>query len=189
MAGHVVSAAAFLTLLEFGRQVLPGLRLPQRQKAIIWLAAALGIVFLFVDFWPLRSLAGEKSIEVAACFVIAVAFIFIAGYARYLGLHWSPLLGGVAFTLGGLYFIDGTAKAIIGHYPPARVFPVRQFREIRSETASSLLPDFHLFHFGHSKVSSSVPFQFLMKVHALCGINVIARHPCRKCVVSQSCKV
>lgn len=130
MAGHVVSATAFLTLLEFGRQVLPGLKLPEREKAIVWLTAALGIVFLFVDLWPLRSLAGEKSIEVASCFLIAVAFIFIAVYARYLGLHWSPLLGGVAFTLGGLYFIDGAAKAIMGHYPSALVFAVRQFREI-----------------------------------------------------------
>ena len=41
-----------------------------------------------------------KRIEVAAYLAIAVAFIFIAGYARYLGLHWSRLVGGVSFTLG-----------------------------------------------------------------------------------------
>ncbi|HET9183308.1 MAG TPA: hypothetical protein VFP59_14315 [Candidatus Angelobacter sp.] len=130
LAGHLVSVAAFLTLVEFGRQVLPGLKLPDREKAIAWLLAALGMVVLFVAAWPLRSIANEKKIEVAACLWIAVAFIFTAGYARYLGLHWSRLLGGVAFTLGVLYLIDGATKAIIGHYPSALVLPIRQFREI-----------------------------------------------------------
>jgi len=135
LAGHVVSAAALLTLVEFGRQVLPGLRLPEREKAIAWLMAALAIVALFVAWWPLRSIAGEKKIEVAACLWIAVAFIFTAGYARYLGLRWSRLLGGVAFTLGALYLADGAAKAVIGHYPSALVLHVRQLREIANVLA------------------------------------------------------
>lgn len=130
MAGHVVSATAFLTLLEFGRQVLPGLKLPEREKAIAWLLATLGIVSLFAVFWPLHAVAGEKSMEIAARFAITVAFIFTAGYARHLGLHWSRLLGGVAFTFGALYFIDGATKAIIGHYPSELVLPVRQIREV-----------------------------------------------------------
>lgn len=130
MTGHVVSAGAFLTLVEFGRQVLPGLKLPEREKALAWLLAALGMVALFVLAWPLRSITHEKKIEVAACLWIAVAFVFTAGYARYLGLRWSRLLSGVAFTLGVLYLIDGTTKAIIGHYPSALVLHVRQFREI-----------------------------------------------------------
>lgn len=130
LAGHLVSASAFLTLVEFGRQVLPGLKLPDREKAIVWLLAALGMIVIFVAAWPLRSIGDEKKIEVTACLWIAVAFIFTAGYARYLGLHWSRLLGGVAFTLGVLYLIDGATKAIIGHYPSASVLPIRQFRGI-----------------------------------------------------------
>lgn len=130
LAGHTISAAAFLTLVEFGRQVLPGLKLPKREKAVAWLLAALGVVALFVASWSFHQIADEKRIELAACLSIAVAFIFTAGYARYLGLHWSRLLGGVSFTLGVLYLIDGATKSIIGHYPSALVLPIRQFREI-----------------------------------------------------------
>jgi hypothetical protein len=130
VSGRVVSAAAFLTLLEFARQVLPGLKLPERERAIACLLAALGVVVLFAIAWPLRSIGYEKKIEVAACLWIAVAFFFTAGYARYLGLRWSRLLGGVAFTLGVLYLINGATKAMIGHYPSALVLHVRQIREI-----------------------------------------------------------
>jgi len=97
--------------------------------------AALAAVVIFASLWPLRSIGNEKRIEVGACLAIAVAFIFIAGYSRYLGLHWSRLLGGVALTLGLVYLIDGAAKAIIGHYPSALVLQVRQFREIANVLA------------------------------------------------------
>jgi len=130
LAGHVVSLAAFLTLIEFGKEVLPGLRLPQREKALGLLFAAVAGIILFVYFWPIRSLSNEKRIEVAACLVISVTFIFIAGYSRLLGLRWSRLLGGVAFTLGLLYLCDGISKAIIGHYLSAVVLRVRQAREL-----------------------------------------------------------
>ncbi|HEY1525205.1 MAG TPA: hypothetical protein VGH51_03115 [Candidatus Angelobacter sp.] len=130
IAGRLVSVLAFLTLLEFGRQVLPGLNLPQKEKALAWLLAALGAVVIFASLWPLRSIGNEKRIEVGACLAVAVAFIFIAGYSRYLGLRWSRLLGGVAFTLGLIYLIDGAAKAIIGHYPSALALQARQFRQV-----------------------------------------------------------
>lgn len=130
VTGRLVSATAFLTLIEFGRQVLPGLNLPQKEKALAWLLVALAAVVIFASLWPLRSIGNEKRIEVGACLAIAVTFIFIAGYSRYLGLRWSRLLGGVALTLGFVYLIDGAAKAIIGHYPSALVLQVRQFREI-----------------------------------------------------------
>ncbi|MGC2697405.1 MAG: hypothetical protein WA738_16585 [Candidatus Angelobacter sp.] len=135
VTGRLLSAAAFLTLIEFGRQVLPGLNLPQKEKALAWLLAALAAVVAFAWLWPLRSIANEKRIAVAACLAIAVAFIFIAGYSRYLGLRWSRLLGGVSFTLGLRYVIDGAAKAIIGHYPSAMVLQVRQVRDIANVLA------------------------------------------------------
>jgi hypothetical protein len=130
VTGRLVSVFAFLTLIEFGRHLLPGLNLPQKEKALAWLLATLAGVVTFAVLWPLRSIGNEKRIEVGACLTIAVAFIFIAGYARYLGLRWSRLLGGVAFTLGLVYLIDGATKAIIGHYPAALVLQIRQFREI-----------------------------------------------------------
>src|SRR6266852_3225300 len=108
VTGRLVSASALLTLIEFGRQVLPGLNLPQKEKALAWLLAALAGVVTFAALWPLRSV--EKKIEVGACLAIAVTFIFVAGYARYLGLRWSRLLGGVAFILGLVYLSDGATK-------------------------------------------------------------------------------
>jgi hypothetical protein len=135
IAGFMVSITAFLTLVEFGRQVLPGLKLPEREKAVGGLMTVLGIIILFAVLWPLRSLADERRIEVAACLSIAMAFFFVAGYAHYLGLRWSRLLGGVAFTLGALYLVDGSTKAIIGHYPSAFVFRVRQLREVANLVA------------------------------------------------------
>jgi hypothetical protein len=123
----LISLLAFLTLVEFGRQVLPGLDLPQKEKALSCLLGTIALVFVFVSTWPLRFI--EKRVEVGACLAIAVTFLFIAGYSRYLGLYWSRLLGGISFTLGILYLVDGVSKAIIGHYPSALVLPVRQFRQ------------------------------------------------------------
>jgi hypothetical protein len=130
LSSHVVSAMAFLTLVEFGRQVLPGLNLPQKEKALACLLTALAAMLLFVSLWPLRSIGNEKRIELGACFSIAIVLIFIAGYSRHLGLRSSRLVGGVALTLGLVYLIDGAAKAIMGHYPLALVLQVRQFRQI-----------------------------------------------------------
>jgi hypothetical protein len=130
LSSQLVSVMAFLTLMEFGRQVLPGLNLPQKEKALACLLAALGAIVLFVSLWPVRSIANEKRIELGACLSIAIVFIFIAGYSRHLGLRSSRLVGGVALTLGCVYLIDGAAKAIMGHYPLGLVLQVRQFRQI-----------------------------------------------------------
>jgi hypothetical protein len=108
------SFAAFLTLLEFWRQVLPGFNLPHNKQALGWSVAALGGVAIFAIWWPVRYV--EDRIEVVSYLAIAMAFIFIAGYARYLGLYWSRLVGGVSFTLGVLYLVDGAAKALMAHY-------------------------------------------------------------------------
>lgn len=113
-ASFVLSAIAFLTLLEFWRQVLPGFNLPHNKQALGWFLAALGGVAIFAISWPVRY--AEDRVEVASYLTIAVAFIFIAGYARYLGLRWSRLVGGVSFTLGVLYLVDGAAKALMAHY-------------------------------------------------------------------------
>jgi len=113
-ASFVLSAIAFLTLLEFWRQVLPGFNLPHNKQALGWFLAALGGIAIFAIWWPVRYV--EDRIEVASYLAIAIAFIFIAGYARYLGLYWSRLVGGVSFTLGVLYLVDGSAKALMAHY-------------------------------------------------------------------------
>src|SRR4051794_38313848 len=39
IGGYVETALAFLTVIECGRQVLPGLDLPQKEKAFTWLSA------------------------------------------------------------------------------------------------------------------------------------------------------
>lgn len=114
VASFVLSAIAFLTLLEFWRQVLPGFNLPHNKQALGWFLVALGGVAIFAISWPVRYV--EDRVEVASYLTIAVAFIFIAGYARYLGLRWSRLVGGVSFTLGVLYLVDGAAKALMAHY-------------------------------------------------------------------------
>src|SRR6476619_1473198 len=62
ISGYIESALVFLTLIECGRQVLPGLNLPQKEKAFTWLAVALGSVIIFSALWPLRSLNNEKKI-------------------------------------------------------------------------------------------------------------------------------
>lgn len=130
IAGHFVAAIGFVTLIEFGWHVLPSLNLPQKEKALACLVGAVISIIAFVYFWPLRSIGNEKRIEVAACLVIAVTCAFIAGYSRYLGLRWSRLLGGVAFTLGLVYLIDGVTKALIGHYPLSLAVRLRQAREL-----------------------------------------------------------
>jgi hypothetical protein len=129
-SGYVESALAFFTLLECGRQVLPGLDLPKKEKAYTWLGIALAAVVIFTAVWPLPSIANERKIAVGGYLAIAVVFIFIAAYSRYLGLYWSRLLAGITMTLGSLYLVEGVASAITGHYPPALVAHVRQVRQI-----------------------------------------------------------
>jgi hypothetical protein len=126
IGNYIESALVFLTLIECGRQVLPGLNLPQKEKALACLLAALGAVIIFAALWPLRSIANEKRIEVGAYLAVGVVFIFIAAYSRYLGLYWSRLLAGITATLGLLYLVEGAMEAITGHYPSAMVLQVRQ---------------------------------------------------------------
>jgi hypothetical protein len=130
ISGCINSTLAFLTLIECGRQVLPGLKLPQRENALVWLLTAVAAVIIFAILWPLPSIANERRIEVGAYLAIAVVFIFIAVYSRYLGLYWSRLLAGVTATLGLLYLVEGAASAVAGHYPPALVAAVREIRQI-----------------------------------------------------------
>lgn len=130
IGGYIESALVFLTLIECGRQVLPGINLPQKEKALAWLFAALGAVVIFAALWPLRSIANEKRIEVGAYLAVGVVFIFIAVYSRYLGLYWSRLLAGVTATLGLLYLVEGSMEAITGHYPSVIVLLVRQINGI-----------------------------------------------------------
>ena len=110
ISSYIESALVFLTLIECGRQVLPGLNLPQKEKALAWLLAALGAVVTFAALWPLPSIANEKRIEVGAYLAIGVVFIFIASYSRYLGLYWSRLLAGITATLGLLYLVEGVDR-------------------------------------------------------------------------------
>jgi hypothetical protein len=105
---------AFVAMLEFWRQVFPGFNLPHNKEALGWFLAALAGVAMFATLWPLRYF--ENRIEVAAYLAIGVTFMFIAGYARYLGLYWSRLVGGVSFTLGLHFLVDGMAKALMAHY-------------------------------------------------------------------------
>ena len=128
VTGHIVSALAFWTLIECGRRVLPGLNLPKKEKAWGILFAALVAVIAFSALWPLRS--AVKRFELAAYLSIAVVFIFIAAYSRYLRLSWARLLAGICSTLGFLYLVQGIAKAMIGHYPAAVVLQVRQLSQI-----------------------------------------------------------
>jgi hypothetical protein len=165
VAGRIVSVSAFLTVIEFGRQVLPGLKLPQREKALGCLTAAICSIILFVSLWPVRSISNEKRIEIAGCLVVAVTFIFIAAYSRYLGLRWSRLLGGVAFTLGLLYLSDGIAKAVIGHYPSALVLKVRQLREIANVLAVLAWIVVVLSPWGESSLTDDILLKAQQIVH------------------------
>ena len=128
VTGHIVSALAFWTLIECGRRVLPGLNLPKAEKAWGILFAALAAIIAFSALWPLRS--AVKRFELAAYLSIAVVFIFIAAYSRYLRLSWARLLAGICSSLGFLYLVQGAAKAMIGHYPAAVVLQVRQLSQI-----------------------------------------------------------
>jgi hypothetical protein len=130
ISNFVDSALAFCTLVECGSQVLPGLNLPQKEKAFAWLGCVLAAVLTFVLVWPLPSIANERRIVVGSYLAVAVVFIFIAAYSRYLGLYWSRLLAGITFTLGLLFSVEGIASAITGHYPPALVAQVREIRQI-----------------------------------------------------------
>jgi len=134
VASFVLSAIAFLTLLEFWRQVLPGFNLPHNKQALGWFLAAMGGVAIFATAWPVKY--PENRIELATYLVIAVAFMFIAGYARYLGLYWSRLVGGVSFTLGVLYLVDGVVKAVMWRYPHSIFIPTRYISEIVSIVAA-----------------------------------------------------
>jgi hypothetical protein len=118
--------------LEFWRQVLPGFSLPHNKQAMGWFLAVLAGVAIFVVRWPLRYL--ENRIEVAAYLAIGVAFMFTAGYARYLGLYWSRLVGGISITLGLHFLVDGVTKALMAYYryhSPAFAF-IRNISEIVS---------------------------------------------------------
>lgn len=132
VTSHAISVLAFLALIECGRRVLPGLNLPQKEKAIGFLLLALGIVVSIAFFWPMRYM--EKNIESAAYLCVAVAFIFIAAYSRHLGLYWSRLVGGISSTLGLLYLVQGVTKAIMGHYV-LQALLVRQLSQIANVLA------------------------------------------------------
>src|SRR6476646_1782943 len=133
IGSYIESALILLTLIECGRQVLPGLNLPQKEKALALLLASLGAVAIFASYWPLNFV--ENRIEVGAYLGIAVVFIFIAVYSRYLGLYWSRLLAGVTATLGLLYLVEGATSAMAGHYPPALATQVREIRQIANIVA------------------------------------------------------
>ena len=132
-AARVILIVALLALIESARQVFPGLKLPQRERALGWLLAALGAVAAFSALWPLRSV--EDRIEVACYLAGAVTFISVAAYSRYLGLYWSRLLAGVTSTLGLLYLVEGSVRAMTGHYPSVLVLQVRQISPIANVLA------------------------------------------------------
>ncbi len=133
VASHLGSLLAFLTLIECGRRVLPGLDLPQKQKAISLLLASVSLVVIFISFWPMWYV--EKRIESGAYLCVAITFIFITVYSRYLGLYWSRLVAGISSSLGFLYLLQGTAKAMMGHYPSATVLLVRQISQVANVLA------------------------------------------------------
>lgn len=135
ITSYIENALAFLTLVECGRRVLPGLNLPKRKQAFGWLGTALASVLVFIVFWPLQSIVHEKKIEIFGYLAIAVVFIFIAAYSRYLGLYWSRLVAGLTMTLGLLYLVGGVVRAIAGHYPPAMGAQVREISQIANVLA------------------------------------------------------
>jgi hypothetical protein len=117
VTSHLVSLAAFLTMIECGGRVLPGLDLPKKERAIALLLVAVAGIVAFVWLWPLHF--GENRIELAAHWIVAVTFIFIAAYSRYLGLYWSRLVAGIAANLGLVYLVQGTIRAVLWHVPSA----------------------------------------------------------------------
>jgi hypothetical protein len=128
ISGYIETALALLTLIESGRRVLPGLDLPDKEKAFNFLIAAFVGIGIFVSTWPMRSIG--KRCELAGYLVVAITFIFIAAYSRYLGLYWSRLVAGISASLGLLYLVDAVAKAMIGHYTMSLVLPVRLLSQI-----------------------------------------------------------
>lgn len=133
VAGHIVSLMAFLTLIEAGRRVLPGLNLPQKEKAIALLFLSVCGIIIFAALWPSRFI--ENRLELISQLAVGVAFIFITVYSRYLGLYWSRLLAGVSSGLGLLYLVQGVTKAIMAHYPVAVFLLVRQISQIANVLA------------------------------------------------------
>src|SRR5262249_27809088 len=130
IGSYVEAVLAFVTVIECGLQVLPCLNLPQKEKAFAWLGASLTAVIMFLVVWPLPSITHERKIEAGGYLTIAVVFIFIAAYSRYLGLYWSRLLAGITVTLVSFYLVEGVYSVIIGHYPPTLVAQVREIRQI-----------------------------------------------------------
>ncbi|MBZ5508784.1 MAG: hypothetical protein LAO78_25265 [Acidobacteriia bacterium] len=112
VTSHSISVLTFLTLIECGRRVLPGLNVPQREKAGALLLVAISGVVAFAGLWPLRFI--ENRIELGSQLSVAVAFFFIAIYSRYLGLSWSRLLAGIASSLGFLYSYKVRQKQLRG---------------------------------------------------------------------------
>jgi len=128
VTGHLESALAFVTLIECGRQVLPGFNLPGKEKAGLWLLTAASAVIVFVVAFPFHFI--ENRLEVGAYLSIAVAFIFIGAYSRYLGLYWSRLLATVTATLGLLYLVEGVTRAVSWHFASSLVLLARQISPI-----------------------------------------------------------
>jgi hypothetical protein len=163
ITGHFVAVLAVIALAEFGWQIFPSLDLPQKKKALFWLVVSLAAVVIFAFTWPIRFI--EKRIELAGCLALAVACFFIAGYARYLRLYWSRLVGGVSVTLGILYFVNGVTKAIIGHYPSAFVLQVRQLRDFADVIAAVVWTVVVLSPWGEYKMTEDD----LMKFQGIVG--------------------
>lgn len=121
--GIIIAGLAFCTLVDCGLQVLPGLDLPDKDKARIWLIGVVATAIAFAALWPLRYI--ENRVEVGAYLTIAATAIVIAVYARYLGFYWSRLLAGISFTLGVLYFVAGVTRAILWHAPVSFALQLR----------------------------------------------------------------
>lgn len=162
---HLISVLAFLTMVEFGRQVLPDLDLPEKEKAFAWLFAAIAAIVAFTSIWSLRLIADR--LEVAGILTIAVAFIFIAGYATYLRLGWSRLLGGVSFTLGLLYLVDGATIAVMSHYSsPYLLLRARQVDQLANVLAVAAWTIVVLSPWGEYKMTEDDLLKFQQIVGA-----------------------
>lgn len=115
VSNYLESILVFLALIECGRQVLPGVGVPAREKAFAWFVASIATIGLMVSVGRLGGV--QNRIEVGGYLTIGVAFIFIATYARYLGLYWSRLIAGIAFVLGTLHLVGAATRAITSAYP------------------------------------------------------------------------
>jgi hypothetical protein len=122
-SSFIVAALALFSLVECGLQVLPGLDLPKKDKARLWLIGVVAAAVTFAALWPLRYI--ENRVEVGAYLAIAATATVIAIYARYLGLYWSQLLAGVSFTLGFRYLVGGATRAILWHAPVSFALQLR----------------------------------------------------------------